>query len=122
MPYAIYKVLHLLGAFGLFTALGALCVQALSGAPAAERARRRSLSILHGVGAVLLLVSGFGMLATLGLSGAMPGWAWAKVALWLVLGAVVMLPVRRPRSARWLLWILPLLGALAAWLAIDKPF
>lgn len=121
MPYALYKVLHLLGAFGLFTALGALCLQALAAAPAAERARRRSLSILHGLGALLLLISGFGMLATLGLSGAMPAWVWAKIVLWLVLGAVVALPARRPRSARWLLWILPLLGALAAWLAIAKP-
>lgn len=122
MPYAIYKVLHLLGAFGLFTALGALCLQALASAPDAERVRRRSLSILHGLGALLLLVSGFGMLATLGLTGAMPGWVWVKLVLWLILGAVVALPARRPQSARWLLWILPLLGGMAAWLAIAKPF
>lgn len=122
MPYAIYKVLHLLGAFGLFVALAAMCAQAMVAAPESAPVRRRSLSILHGVGAVLLLVSGFGMLATLGLSGAMPGWAWAKVILWLILGAAVMVPARRPQSARWLLWILPLLGAVAAWLAIAKPF
>lgn len=121
MPYAIYKVLHLLGAFGVFTALGAICLQALSAAPAAPRVRRRSLSILHGVGGLLILISGFGMLATLGLTGAMPGWAWAKVVLWLILGVVVVLPARRPQTARWLLWVLPLLGGLAAWLGIAKP-
>lgn len=122
MQYAIYKLLHLVGAFGLFTALGALCLQALAAAPEGGRVRRRSLSILHGLGALLLLVSGFGMLATLGLTGAMPGWVWAKLVLWLILGAVVALPARRPQSARWLLWILPLLGGVAAWLGIAKPF
>jgi len=40
----------------------------------------------------------------------------------LTLGALVALPYRRPDLARLVFIALPVLGGLASWLAIYKPF
>jgi hypothetical protein len=38
------------------------------------------------------------------------------------MGGLLVLPYRAPGLARTVLWSLPVLGALAAWLGIAKPF
>ena len=76
----------------------------------------------HGVALLLILVAGFGLMARLGLFGAIPLWAWAKIVLWLLLGAAIFLLKRNPRWATGLWVTFPLAGALAAWLAVAKPF
>jgi hypothetical protein len=122
MPLAAYKVLHLLSAFLLFAALGGLTLAALDKSGNAARSRKLA-SASHGIALVLLLVTGFGALARLAISNPAlwPGWVWAKVVLWLVLGAALM--VRRfPGTAALLWWLWPILGGVAAWLAIFKPF
>jgi hypothetical protein len=46
---------------------------------------------------------------------------WPKLAIWLVMGGVIALAYRGQAVAK-ALWIaIPLLGAVAAWLAIYKP-
>ena len=45
---------------------------------------------LTGTGALVNLVSGFGLLAKMSLFHPLPGWAWLKLALWL---AIALLPV-----------------------------
>ena len=69
-------------------------------------------------------VAGFGMLARMDVSqgAALPGWVWVKLVLWLGLGAGLALPHRRPQWAKPMLIGLPVLGAIAAVLAIYKPF
>jgi hypothetical protein len=122
MSLAFYKVLHLFSAFLLFAALGGLTLAAL--ARSSDRDRSRKLAgMSHGIALVLLLVTGFGALAKLAISNPAdwPGWVWAKVAIWLALGAA--LTVRRfPGAAALLWWLWPILGGVAAWLAIVKPF
>jgi hypothetical protein len=118
MDFETLKILHLLGAFGLFTALGAICLQALSG----HTARRPLLSALHGGGLLLMLITGLAMLMPLARAGGPMGWSVGKLVIWLILGGVTVLPKRKPETAKWLLWVIPLLGGLAAWLAIAKPF
>jgi hypothetical protein len=122
MSLAAYKVLHLLSAFLLFAALGGFTLAAL--ARRGDRERGRSLAAAsHGIALVLLLVTGFGALARLDISNPAlwPGWVWAKLAIWLLLGAAVM--VRRfPGAAQVLWWLWPILGGVAAWLALYKPF
>jgi hypothetical protein len=69
---------------------------------------------------LLILFSGFGLLAKLGLMSTVPLWVWLKLVLWLVLGAAVA-AIRRARSfAPALLLALPLLGAAAAYLVIHR--
>ena len=118
---AAYKVLHILGSLFTFIALGGLLLAARTGG---ERVQDRKLAgMLHGIGLVIILVSGFGALARIGMStpGIWPRWMWVKRVLWRVLGAALVLIQRAP-GMRTLLWILlPVLGALAAYMALYKP-
>lgn len=114
-----YKALHVLGLFLVFTGLGGLMIQALTGT-GDNRAARRLVGIAHGVGLVIVLVSGFGALAKLQVG--FPLWVWLKLVIWLVIGAVIAVIRRQPKLVGVLWWILPLLGAFAGYLAIFKPF
>lgn len=121
LGYEVYKILHILGILLVFSALGGVAVHAAGGGDRASNPSRRALAISHGVGLLLMLVAGFGMLAKIGISPA-SGWVWAKVVIWLVLGACTVLPYRARSLAGAMLTLLPLLGTLAAYLAIYKPF
>jgi len=119
-----YKVLHLFGVFMMFVALGGASIHAASGGER-NAATRRLVGILHGLGLLVSLTAGFGMLARLGMSSlfsAAPGWIIAKIVLWLLLGGLIALPYRKPSYASAMAIALPLLGLLAAWLALYKPF
>lgn len=115
-----YHVLHIAGVVGLFGALGGAAVHAGNALGAEQTAWRKSLRVLHGVSLLVILVAGFGMLARL--DAGFPGWAVAKLVLWFLMGGLLAVPYRAPGLARPVLWSLPVLGALAAWLAIAKPF
>jgi hypothetical protein len=116
-----FKVLHLVGVFLLFAALGAAVLRAYAAGKAPARDRAGKLAgITHGLALVILLVTGF---AILGVSQwGVPGWAWAKLVVWLAMGALVVVIRRAPGAAGLLWWLLPALGLVAAWLAIYKPF
>ena len=117
LSLAVYKTLHLLGAFYLFMGLGTFC--ALRALQSDEKAVRKMAAAAHGIGLAFLLVAGFGMLARLG--GGFPMWLVAKLVLWLFLGAAPVL-IKRSRSTAQLFYLLPLIGLAAAALALYKPF
>jgi hypothetical protein len=123
MPYEAYKVLHLLGILFLFVALGGVALHAWNGGTKQDNQGRRATAAMHGLGLFLIILAGFGMRAQLELmQGGLPGWVWAKLALWLLVGGLFLMPYRRPGMAKPVFLLLPLLGALAAALAIYKPF
>jgi hypothetical protein len=118
VSYEFYKILHVVSVLFAFTAIGGLA--------ALGRSRgnhfRRLIGIVHGLALVVLFVAGFGLLARLGHFGDIPAWAWLKMVVWLLLAAAAF-PLRRwPAAAGALLLVLPMLGALAVWLAVSKPF
>ena len=114
----LYKVFHILGLFLVFAAVGGTIIQTVLGG---GNGRGRKLTgIAHGVGLLIVLVSGFGALAKLGLG--FPLWAMVKIVIWLFFGVVVVLIRKQPALAGFLWWALPVLGAFAAYLAIYKPF
>lgn len=118
MDYQTYRLLHILAAFFLFSALGGLVVAAVH-----NDARFRKIgSITHGISMILLLVSGFGLMARLGIDhSAIPAWAWLKLGIWVALGAC-MVAIKRMQNGRWILWLaLPLLGGVAAYLGLFHP-
>ena len=118
MSYDFYKILHVFAALLLFTALGTLAAAAGSAAPRL----RRLAGVAHGVALAIIFIAGFGLLARLGMFGAIPVWAWIKMALWLVLAGIIV-PLRRKPDWAPALWLaIPVVGGLAAWLAIAKPF
>lgn len=119
MSYEFYKVLHVFSVLVLFSSLGTLAV---SGLMRQGQAVQRMVKVAHGIALVLIFVAGFGLMARLGMFGAIPGWAWAKIGIWLLLGLLVLPMRRKPELAAWLWLAAPALGGLAAWLAIRKPF
>lgn len=118
MTYEFYNVAHVIGVLFLFSALGALA--ATAGSPSAPL--RKIASIAHGVALALIFVAGFGLLARLGHFGAIPTWAYLKMALWVVLGLAVVPLKRKPEWASGLWVLMPVIGGLAVWLAVSQPF
>ena len=83
---------------------------------------RKLVFISHGVGILFVLVSGFGLLARLGLTQNIPGWVFGKLTIWVILGAAVAL-VKRKGHIGWPIFLLLIaLFAAAAYLAVVKPF
>lgn len=123
ISYSLYNLLHLLGVFLLVSAVSGVSYHVANGGTKANSKTRRFAAILHGVGALIILVAGFGMLARLGIvQGGLPGWIWAKLVVWVLLGALIALPYRFPEAAKTMALIAPLLAAVAAYFAIFKPF
>lgn len=120
MSYTVYKVAHLVAILFLFTSFGGMVALARNGS---EDSGLRKLALTtHGLSLAVILVAGFGLLARLGMTDGFPGWAMAKVGIWLLLGGALVAIKRRPGWAGALWLILPALGGTAAWLAIAKPF
>lgn len=123
MPYAVYKLVHFLGIFVLLTAMAATCMHVMRGGTRANNPHRRVLGIAHGVAAFLILLGGFGMLARLEIVQAgLPGWIVAKLVLWLLASAAIMVPYRRASAAGALMVALPVLAVVAGAIALYKPF
>ncbi len=84
---------------------------------------KRTVAITHGIGLLLLFLSGFAMLAKLQIHWPLPGWVGGKLIIWLILGAYMgFAPRWRHRRAMALWWSLIALTGLAAYLASSKPF
>ncbi|MFY7817098.1 MAG: hypothetical protein ACOVRB_01910 [Akkermansiaceae bacterium] len=110
-PYLL-KTLHLAGAFGVFTALGAIAL-------GAQESQRKIASVLHGVSLLLLLLVGFALLR----KPPMDLHYWKiKIVLWLFLGVAPALSRRKALSPAILLIITLGVGILAAYLGLKKPF
>jgi hypothetical protein len=122
MPFAVYKVVHVFAVLLVVSALAGAAIHAANGGSREASTTRRLVTATHGLGLLLLLVAGFGMLARLDLPVTAYGWIGAKVVIWLALGGLLVLPYRRPATARVVFLLVPVLGALAALLALTKPF
>ncbi len=118
MSAQLYNVLHILGILLAFTALGGATLRALAGT-SEEAPGRKLAGITHGVALLLILISGFGMLAKLKLGFAL--WVWLKLAVWLLIGSSIAFIRRLPAHATIFWFALPALGVVAAYLAIYKP-
>ena len=106
--------IHIAGGFLLFGAVGALCLGA------GDDPRGRKLATIgHGVGLLLILLTGIGILFRGHLG--FPLWIWGKLVIWLLMGAIVVLIRRAPGLRVPLFFLLPILGGIAAWLAIARP-
>ena len=82
IPYEIYKILHLTGLFLLITGLASTLVLSWAGSINQKNLKKFSF-ITHGIGLLFILVSGFGLLARLGLAQAnMPTWIYGKLTIW----------------------------------------
>lgn len=123
ISYPLYKVVHLAGVLFLFTAFGGLILHAINGGDRESNSARKLTAVTHGLALVFILISGFGLIARLGYGhdGAWPMWIWLKVAIWLALGGALVAIKKAPDHGRLLWLIIPLLGIVAAFLAVYKP-
>ena len=97
MSYQFYKILHLMGLLSLF--MGAAFIVILAATKQLHQRSLKALSYtLHGIGATLVFVSGFGMAARLQIFGDIPGWMYQKILIWVLitLGIVFFKRLRAP--------------------------
>lgn len=121
MPYEFYKIIHITGLILVFSGLISVLTVGMAGVELSGRLKKFGF-ITHGVGLVFMLVSGFGLMARLGMVQSMPTWIYFKLLIWLVLGGMISL-AKRKGYIGWPLFILFLgLGVTAATLAITKPW
>jgi len=119
MSYFALKVLHITGILAIFLALGTAAANSLNGSTDKSDRASKLAGMVHGLALILVLVSGFWLLAERGFGFGL--WVWLKLSIWLVLGAMLALVRRLPQYASLLWFTIPLLGALAAFLALYKP-
>ncbi len=117
MSAALYKVIHIVAVIYVFTAIGGLMVHAIDRGTA--NSGRKLAGMTHGLALLVVLITGFGLMAKLQTGMAL--WIWLKVGLWIAVGASIAAIRRLPGQARLLWLLLPLLGGIGAYLAIYKP-
>lgn len=123
MSFGFYKVLHIIGALLLFMSLGGALMHAFRGETKDKNPFKGLLAATHGIAMLILLVAGFGAAGKGGFfANGMPGWVIAKLVVWFFFGGVLAAIGRKPQSSRPLWILLPILGGVAVWLAVNKPF
>jgi hypothetical protein len=124
MTYEIYKIIHVIGLILLFLSLGGMVLHVMNGGTKVSNGSRLFTAITHGLAMFIVLLGGFGLMARKGIPhlGPYPVWIYVKVSVWLVLGFLPVLIWRMPRFARVLWFAVPILGAVAVYFAILKPF
>ena len=105
---------HIVGGFLLFGAVGALCLGAADDPRGRAWARSATASA-----SLLILLTGLGIVARSHIG--FPLWVWAKIGIWVVMSISLVLIRRAPGLRVPLFFLLPILGGLAAWLAIARP-
>lgn len=121
MDIMVYKWLHIVGAFAVVMAFGALIFRSSVKVENTHTAfPKKTLSIIHGVGLLMLLISGFGMLARLGIHGEFPLWVILKIVFWLALGGLIAAVNRAPSKNKLWWWLVLALAGAAAWLGLFK--
>jgi hypothetical protein len=121
LSYEVYKILHIFGLAGVFASLGGLTLHALNGGSREDNSSRKLLVITNGTCLLFMLVGGMGMLARLGMASSMPAWVWLKFLLWGGVGALMSVVMRKPDTAKVIWFLLPVLAALGAGIALYKP-
>jgi hypothetical protein len=123
MIYQVLKVLHVTALALTFMGLAGVLGMKLNGD---GRTKHYWLFfVTHGIGLLLLLASGFALVSKLGLMAGgqhLPLWVQAKLFIWLCAGGAIFLAACLSRHVEITLLFFTVLVALAAWLAIAKPF
>ena len=116
MSYEIYKLIHFFAIISLFLALGALLTYSNSG----DRRHKKRIMALHGLSALILFVSGFGLIARLKMHS-FPLWLNLKLLIWLILSVLIPVLVSRNIINKKGIWFLVFAsGLMAIWLVVFK--
>ena len=122
MTFENYKLLHYCGLMLLFFGLGSVVAANALTSKISPKIRLVS-ALTHGFGLLIIIVTGFGMSAKLGLVNGFPKWIYAKIVIWLLLGISYSLAKRQSKNIPLLITAFFIgLGAVAAYIALNKPF
>lgn len=113
----VYKLLHLAGVMMVFLGFGGLIVRGMLDQH--NTGLRKLGAITSGIGLLLLLVSGFGMVARYGFNYT-DLWLIIKYGIWLALGCATVLVNRRPEIGIGMWWGVLVLGIVAAVVGVYK--
>lgn len=112
MSYQIYKVIHLASIFLFLTSASVLLL---------TDKKTMFWKIFTGVASFFVLFGGMGLLARLEMAKEIPGWAIAKIVIWLfVTGLGHMVAKRFPKYGFAAYGIMMVLAIYAATLAVYK--
>lgn len=111
MPIYVYHIAHILGLACLFLGFGAM----------QSAGEIKPGMKWHGIALVIMLITGFGMLAKLGIFASMPVWVIIKIAMWLLLGVLPTLAKRKVLPFGLLVPVALVIVAVNAWLGYMKP-
>ncbi|MFW6348028.1 MAG: hypothetical protein ACOC2C_05395 [Cyclonatronaceae bacterium] len=117
--YNTYVLLHLIGIFFVLLALGGTFLHVVNGGTKQTNAWAKPMAIMHGTGLLVILI--FGLL-TLVMLGVRPSqfnlYVYIKLLIWLFLGGAIVLPYKVKNSAKALMFFVPLLMAVAAYIGL----
>jgi uncharacterized membrane protein len=116
----VYKMLHFVAIFAVVMVLGGIGFMAFI-SRYQDHPWRKAAAIIHGIGVFLILLSGFGMLARLGLTSGLPNWVIVKIAM-LVFVAGVLMPLKRlPKLSFVFLTLVLIAVTFAGYVGSFKP-
>jgi len=118
MSYNFYKILHLTAVFIIFLSLGGAVFRSLAADTSART--KKLVGIMCGTGLLIAFFAGFGLMAKLGIG--FDGWVIGKLIIWLALSGLLAVVNRKRGLGLPVAFAAILLGALAAYLAVAKPF
>ncbi|MFK8137792.1 MAG: SirB2 family protein [Bdellovibrionales bacterium] len=116
LSYSVYKVVHLISLMFFFTAAAIQLQGSYKG---------KLFKIITGIATLLILISGMGLIARLGMPHGEPWPMWinVKMGIWLGLAITIPVIVKRFTSLKGIFyWISMVLFASAAYIAVYKPF
>jgi hypothetical protein len=121
MPYEFYKVMHIFGLILTVASIGGVAQQVFTHGHK-QFPGKKGLMFLHGFGAFLVFLSGFGLMARIGLvSHEWPTWIITKMTIWLLVLALAPTWIMRlPRPKLWAWWAIPALLLIAVIAAVYK--
>jgi uncharacterized membrane protein SirB2 len=111
----IYQLLHVLS----LLVLNAQIFMAFAN-PAPEN-RKRTM-IITGIAALIMFISGFGMLTINKIPFASTPWIWVKTVCWLALAAMAGIAYRKPEHRAVLSYVTLVIVAVAVFMVYVRPF
>jgi hypothetical protein len=120
MNHDTLKCIHVVGL--ALTFMGLTGILALRMAGQGKLPGRLLFHVSHGLGLLLIVVTGFMMASQLGVLHTAPPWLKGKMVIWLFAAGSVSLAARFSRYAVPVYLFFVALVATAAWLGLMKPF
>ncbi|AHI05713.1 hypothetical protein BDW_06035 [Bdellovibrio bacteriovorus W] len=119
MDYLFFKTAHIISIVFLLLSF-VFILFSRSTVEVKPKVRKYSF-MLHGVAWLLVFITAFGLVSSLGLGKEFPGWAKMKTYIWIFLGIGAIFLAKKPQWNKWVLPLLMLAGCGAIWLAVYKP-